>query len=45
MTVWFAGAGAPRGKIIGATDELGDVAVEAVRSTTDLGSLIRELVA
>jgi hypothetical protein len=45
MTVWLAGAGAPRGRIVGATDELGDVAVEAVHTTADFGKLIRELVA
>lgn len=30
MTLWLAGGGAPRGKIVGATDELGAQAVEVV---------------
>jgi hypothetical protein len=36
MTFWFAGAGVEGGKIIGATDETGSKAVEAVHPLRDL---------
>jgi hypothetical protein len=36
MTVWLAGGGAPRGKIVGATDELGQTAAEVQRPLRDL---------
>jgi uncharacterized protein (DUF1501 family) len=36
MTIWFAGGGIKAGHIVGATDELGQEAVEAVRPIKDL---------
>jgi hypothetical protein len=36
MSVWFAGGGVKAGHVIGATDELGEKAVEAVRPLKDL---------
>jgi membrane-anchored protein YejM (alkaline phosphatase superfamily) len=35
MTVWLAGGGAPRGAIVGATDETGAAAVEVVHPLRD----------
>jgi hypothetical protein len=35
MTVWLAGGGAPRGAIVGATDEVGGTAAEVVRPLKD----------
>jgi hypothetical protein len=35
MTVWLAGGDAPRGRIVGATDEIGQAAVEAARPLRD----------
>jgi hypothetical protein len=36
MNLWLAGGGAKRGAAVGATDELGDQAVENVRHVRDL---------
>ena len=36
MTVWLAGGGVKAGQIIGATDEVGGAAVEAVHPLRDL---------
>jgi hypothetical protein len=36
MTIWFAGAGAKAGQTIGATDEIGERAIEAVHPIKDL---------
>ncbi len=36
MTVWFAGGGVKSGHVIGATDEIGEQAVECVRPIKDL---------
>jgi Protein of unknown function (DUF1501) len=36
MTVWFAGGGARAGHVVGATDEIGEKAVEVVRPIKDL---------
>ncbi len=36
MTVWFAGGGVKAGHIVGATDEIGDKAVEVVHPIKDL---------
>jgi hypothetical protein len=36
MTVWFAGGGVKRGSIVGATDEIGEKAVEVVHPIKDL---------
>lgn len=35
MPVWLAGGGAPRGKVVGATDEVGGTAVECVHPLKD----------
>ena len=35
MSILLAGGGAPRGKVVGATDEMGDRAVEIVRPMCD----------
>lgn len=43
MTVWLAGGGAPRGKIVGATDELGATAVDAVHPMKDFHATLRYL--
>ena len=36
MTVWLAGGGVKAGHVVGATDELGDQAVECVHHVRDL---------
>jgi hypothetical protein len=43
MTVWFAGGGVKTGQVIGATDELGDKAVEVVHPIKDLHVTILHL--
>lgn len=43
MTVWLAGGGVPGGRIVGATDELGETAVEAVHPMEDFQATIAAL--
>jgi hypothetical protein len=43
MTVWLAGGGVAGGRIVGATDELGQTAVEAVRPIEDFHATIAAL--
>ncbi|MDQ6700573.1 MAG: DUF1501 domain-containing protein [Acidobacteriota bacterium] len=43
MTMWFAGAGVKPGQIVGATDELGQKAVEVVHPMRDVHVTILEL--
>jgi hypothetical protein len=43
MCVWMAGGGAPRGKSVGATDELGAKAVEVVHPIKDLHCTLLQL--
>jgi hypothetical protein len=43
MNMWFAGGGAPRGKIVGATDEIGAEAVDVVHPLRDVHCTILRL--
>lgn len=43
MTIWLAGGGVPRGKIVGATDELGARAVEAAQPVKNLQATLAHL--
>ncbi|QDU60304.1 hypothetical protein Pan216_11430 [Planctomycetes bacterium Pan216] len=43
MSIWMAGGGVPRGAIVGATDEIGDRAVECVHPIKDLHCTILHL--
>ncbi len=43
MTVWVAGAGVRRGAVVGATDELGAEAIEAVHSISDFRATVLHL--
>ncbi len=43
MSVWLAGAGVKRGEVVGATDEIGQEAVEAVHPIKDLHVTILHL--
>ncbi len=43
MTIWFAGAGVRAGEVVGATDELGETAVDAVHPLRDLHVTILRL--
>ncbi len=43
MTVWLAGGGAPRGAIVGATDEVGGEAVDAIHPIKDFHATLLHL--
>lgn len=43
MTVWLAGGGAPRGAIVGATDEVGGEAVDAIHPIKDFHATLFHL--
>ncbi len=43
MSIWFAGGGVKAGQVIGATDELGDRAVEVVHPIKDLHATLLHL--
>ncbi len=43
MTMWFAGAGVKAGQIVGATDEIGQKAVEAIHPMRDVHVTILDL--